>query len=165
MMNLNETVINVIFDAGRGSLSVESREAVSGKPFGKLPTPTRSGYAFDGWYLDGALVTADTVVTAEDDIRLVARWKKAGKTNAPRSSYKKQKLAIVILSIVTLVLIGVLIWTNYSVSIYRVEDEWTVDGVKHSETYYIKKQNGVYAMYDKDGNLMEINPFCLGTCD
>ena len=158
MMNLNETVINVIFDAGRGSLSVQSREAVSGKPFGKLPTPTRAGYAFDGWYLDGALVTADTVVAAEDDIRLVARWKKVREINAPRSSYKKQKIAIAILSIVTLLLVGVVFLTKYSVSIYRVEDEWTVDGVKYSETYYVKKQNGVYGLYDKDGNLMEINP-------
>lgn len=157
MMNLNETVINVIFDAGRGTLSTESREATVGKPFGKLPTPTRQGYAFDGWYLDGALVAADTVVTAEDDIRLVARWKKVRQSNAPKSSYKKQKIAIAVLSLVTLVLIGVLVLVKYGVSVYRIEDKWTIDGVEYTENYYIKKKDGVYGLYDKDGNLMEIN--------
>lgn len=157
MMNLNETVINVIFDAGRGTLSVESREATVGKPFGTLPTPTRQGYAFDGWYLNGAPVTAHTVVTAEDDIRLVARWKKTREINAPRSSYKKQKIAIAVLAVVTLVLIGVLILVQYGVSVYRIEDKWTIDGVEYTEDYYVKKKDGVYGLYDKDGNLMEIN--------
>lgn len=157
MMNLNETVINVIFDAGRGTLSVESREATVGKPFGKLPTPTRQGYAFNGWYLEGALVAADTVVTAEDDIRLVARWTKVRQINAPKSSYKKQKIAIAVLSLVTLILIGVVVLVKYGVSVYRIEDKWTIDGVEYTENYYIKKKDGVYGLYDKDGNLMEIN--------
>ena len=40
----------------------------------KLPTPTREGYVFDGWYTeDGEQVTEDTLITS--NLNLVAKWK------------------------------------------------------------------------------------------
>ncbi len=156
-MNLNETVINVILDAGRGSVSVKSREARKGAPLGALPTPSRQGYAFGGWYLDGARVDADTVVTSDEDIRLVARWSRQRTAGGKKSSYKKQKIAILVLSLVTVAMIGFLILVNWAVSYYPIEDKWVVDGVEYTETYYVREKNGVYGFYDKDGNLMEIN--------
>ena len=39
-----------------------------------LPVPERDGFEFQGWYYDGELVDADTIVDLEDDIVLVAGW-------------------------------------------------------------------------------------------
>ena len=47
-----ENVINkvtVTFDANGGTVSETSRTYVTGSTYGKLPTPTRSGYTFEGW--------------------------------------------------------------------------------------------------------------------
>ncbi|MBQ8176905.1 MAG: InlB B-repeat-containing protein [Oscillospiraceae bacterium] len=47
----------------------------SGSAYGTLPTPTRSGYIFDGWYTassDGTEITSDSVYSAS---KLYAHWK------------------------------------------------------------------------------------------
>ena len=31
------------------------------------------------------------------------------------------------------------------------------DGVEHSDKYYVKRHDGVYKLFDKDGNLMNTN--------
>ena len=47
--------------------------------YGTLPTPTRSGYTFAGWYTEpdggGTRVTNDTVLTNTSDHTLYAKWK------------------------------------------------------------------------------------------
>ena len=47
--------------------------------YGTLPTPTRSGYTFDGWYTGangtGTKVTSDTLVTNAGNHTLYANWK------------------------------------------------------------------------------------------
>ena len=154
----NETVIvNVIFDAARGDVSINSREATVGMPLGTLPRPTRAGYSFEGWYLDGLPVTEDTVLTAEEDIRLVARWarKKGNKTN---SMLKKQKVAVTVLSIVAVVLALTLVFVHQLVSIYGMVDTYyDENGVEYTEKYYIRKKDGEYAMFDRRGNKLEQN--------
>ena len=80
-----------------------------------------------------------------------------GAQTARRSSFKKQKIAAIILAAAVVLLIGVLILVNYGISVYPLEDTWTVDGETFSETYYIRKKNGAYALYNKDGKLMEVN--------
>ena len=40
--------------------------------YSSLPTATRNGYAFKGWYLNGTKVTGDISVTG--NITLVANW-------------------------------------------------------------------------------------------
>ena len=74
-----------------------------------------------------------------------------------KSSFKKQKIAAIVLAAVAVALIAVLILVNYGISVYPLEDTWTVDGETFHETYYIRKKNGSYALYDKDGKLMAIN--------
>ena len=64
-MRNEELIINVIFDAARGSVSQESSEAYSGEPLGALPRPSRRGYTFEGWTLNGEIVTEDTVLRSE----------------------------------------------------------------------------------------------------
>ena len=155
-MRIEQTVVNVIFDAAKGTVSVSSREAVSGQPFGALPQPSRAGYAFLGWYHNGTLVTADTVLDSEEDIRLVAQWEKR-KGGKKASILKRQKIAVAVLAALTVVLIAALLVVNHVVTIYSFHDVYYKDGVEYSDKYYIKKKDGSYALFDKDGNLMEKN--------
>ena len=157
-MRIEETIIiNIIFDAVKGEVSVASREAVVGKAVGELPTPTRPGFAFAGWYLGAELVTTSTVITSYEDLHLVARWvKKAGTKKV--TMYKKQKIAVAVLSVLTVVLIATLILVKYFTSIYGLHDVYFGDdGTKYTEKYYVKKVDGIYALFDKDGNKMEVN--------
>ena len=152
------TIINLIFDANRGSVSQLSREAVSGDAFGKLPTPTRRGYAFGGWYCNDVLVTPESIIETDEDIRLVARWEKAtSTTDKKRSMLKRQKIAIAVLVAVALVLIVTFVIVSQLVAIYTFVDTYTVDGVEYNNKYYIKRQDGVYKLFDADGNLMDTN--------
>lgn len=41
-----------------------------------LPTPTRSGYTFDGWYMDESLTQAITKVVDKKNITIYAKWLK-----------------------------------------------------------------------------------------
>ena len=152
------TIINLIFDANRGNVSQLSREGRVGEPFGNLPTPTRRGYAFCGWYYGDVLVEPDAIIETDEDIRLVARWEKAASaTDKKRSMLKKQKIAIVALAAVAIVLIITFVIVAQLIAIYSFVDTYTVDGVEHSDKYYIKRQDGVYKLFDADGNLMDTN--------
>ena len=152
------TIINLIFDANRGSVSQLSREGVYGEPFGKLPTPTRRGHTFCGWYCGDVLVTSDSIIETDEDIRLVARWKKAAPvTDKKRSMLKRQKIAIAVLAVVSVALIITFIIVAQLISIYSFVDTYTVDGVEHSDKYYVKRHDGVYKLFDADGNLMDTN--------
>lgn len=44
------TNITVSFDASGGSVSTSSKSVTPGSTYGTLPTPTRAGYTFAGWY-------------------------------------------------------------------------------------------------------------------
>lgn len=157
-MKIEKQIINVIFYALWKKTVVESREAVCGEPLGTLPTPpSRAGYAFDGWcFPDGTPVTEDTVIESEDDVYLTARWIKA-KGAKKHSMLRKQKIAVAVLSALTLFLIVTLLVVNHVVAIYPLQDVYVKDGVEHSDQYYVKKKNGSYGLYDKKGNRMEVN--------
>ena len=66
-----------------GSVSPTTKTVTYGQAYGTLPTPTRSGYTFDGWWTakdsGGKKVTASTVCYASGNYTLYARWK-AGQT-------------------------------------------------------------------------------------
>jgi uncharacterized repeat protein (TIGR02543 family) len=74
-------VYTVTFDANGGSVRPAGGKTgvATGKLAMGLPTPTRSGYAFAGWFTaasGGAAVTADTLYTA--DTTIYAHWTAAG---------------------------------------------------------------------------------------
>ncbi|MGN1155738.1 MAG: InlB B-repeat-containing protein [Agathobacter sp.] len=67
----------VSFDANGGTCSTESKEITYGLTYGTLPTPTRTGYIFTGWYTSasgGSNVTASTTVTTTSSHTLYAQW-------------------------------------------------------------------------------------------
>ena len=67
--------ITVYFDTQEGS-SIEPKTYSIGKPYGSLPTPTREGHNFIGWYDNisgGNLITEETRASATI-LTLYARW-------------------------------------------------------------------------------------------
>lgn len=71
----------ISFDANGGNIRTSSMTVTNGSTYGSLPTPTRDGYTFEGWYTarsGGSRVTADTTVNLTSDQTLYARW-----TNQP----------------------------------------------------------------------------------
>ena len=153
-----ESIINLIFDANRGSVSQLSREGVVGEAFGQLPTPQRRGYTFCGWYCDGALINADTIIETDEDIRLVARWEKsAAVVDTRRSMLKRQKIAIAVLAAVSIALIITFVIVAQLITIYSFVDTYTIDGVEYKDKYYVKRHEGVYKLFDDEGTLMDTN--------
>lgn len=66
----------IYFDAAGGSCSTTSKSATVGSAVGALPTATRSGYTFAGWFLSTVgsdQVTAQTIM-GEEDFMLYAHW-------------------------------------------------------------------------------------------
>ena len=70
------TKSKVTFNAHGGTADYAEKEVQQGATVGDLPTATKSGYAFDGWYTaetNGTKITTNTVVIA--DITYHAHWK------------------------------------------------------------------------------------------
>jgi len=79
-------IYTVTFNANGGSVSVREANTGSGSKLSSLPTPTKSGYVFDGWYTSangGSKITSSTVIT--EDMDVYAHWKEAvGVTESDR---------------------------------------------------------------------------------
>lgn len=67
----------VTFNPNGGTVDTKSKNVTIGKTYGTLPTPTRTGYDFDGWYTresGGTKVTATTSVGTNPPTTLYAHW-------------------------------------------------------------------------------------------
>ncbi|MDD6527412.1 MAG: InlB B-repeat-containing protein [Oscillospiraceae bacterium] len=67
----------ITFNANGGSCSTSNKTVKYGSTYGTLPTPTRAGYTFDGWYTaatGGTKITSSTKVTATGNQTLYAHW-------------------------------------------------------------------------------------------
>ena len=72
-----EPVYTVQFNANGGSVDPTSKDVVHNYPYGELPTPTQTGYTFNGWFTQGTggnQITADSIVHITDDQTLYAHW-------------------------------------------------------------------------------------------
>lgn len=68
----------VNFDPNGGEVSKASMAVTYGKTYGTLPTPTRMGYTFDGWYTEltgGTKIVSSTMVGSSAGSTLYAHWK------------------------------------------------------------------------------------------
>ncbi len=70
--------VTINFNANGGYTSVSNKEVTYGYTFGTLPTPTRQGYSFDGWYLNGIKLTSESVVSIYYTQTVYAYWTKIG---------------------------------------------------------------------------------------
>lgn len=152
MSETNDSIINIIFDPGRGRCETRTAEAEIGKSFGTLPRARREGYEFEGWFTSadgGVRVSTGDEVCFDSDTKLFAHWKKAGdhglaEKKRERSMLRRQQTAIIVMAVLIVLLAVALAAVNYIVDIYYFSDE---DGT----TYQIKKDDGVYGLYHKNG--------------
>ena len=69
--------VSVTLDANGGSVTPDSVTVYHTDEYDGLPTPSRTGYSFQGWYTDksgGAKVTETTTVSTSSAHTLYARW-------------------------------------------------------------------------------------------
>jgi uncharacterized repeat protein (TIGR02543 family) len=81
-LTIPEFSYTVTFNANGGSVSPTTRTVAYNAAIGTLPTPTRSGYTFDGWYTaasGGTQINASTKVTA--NVSYFAHWTTTGFAN------------------------------------------------------------------------------------
>lgn len=155
-MKSTETIVNLIFDPARGRVSLSSREAELGKPLGALPEPVRAGYTFAGWYCGDERITPSTVLTEEEDLRLVARWTKS-ESGRSKTQLQKQRLAAILLSVLALFLIFSLVYVNAVQDYTLMDTYYEADGTRVTQKYYVRKKQGAYGLYDRKGNPVEKN--------
>jgi len=74
-------VCTVTLNAQGGTVASAWADALVGQPYGALPTPTRAGYLFSGWWTapngGGTQITADDEVPDIDSQTLYAYWQKS----------------------------------------------------------------------------------------
>lgn len=69
--------MTVTLDANGGSVSPSSFTGTYKQKYGSLPNPTRTGYTFNGWYLDSSYttkVTESTTINTGANHTLYAKW-------------------------------------------------------------------------------------------
>ena len=74
--NVITKVVTITFDANGGAVSPATKSCTANSQYGTLPTPTRSGYTFEGWFTastDGTRVT-DSSVVPDSATTLYAQW-------------------------------------------------------------------------------------------
>lgn len=67
----------VSFNTGGGSVSTSSKEVTYQSTYGSLPTPTRGGYTFNGWFTassGGSQISSSTTVTTAANHTIYAQW-------------------------------------------------------------------------------------------
>ena len=74
-ITVNSPSYIVTLDPLGGTVSVTSQTVKYGSAYGTLPSPTKDGYTFTGWYFNGNVVTAETNVATASNHSLVAQWK------------------------------------------------------------------------------------------
>ena len=70
----------VNFDLNNGSNLNLSKTVTNGQTYGWLPTPSKTGYTFDGWKLSSTSITSSTTVTETANHTLTAQWSTASYT-------------------------------------------------------------------------------------
>ena len=81
----------VTFNANEGTVKPESKSVTYTEVYGELPTPTRVGYAFDGWFTatdGGERITAETSFNRTKNQTLYAHWT-AGEVNYTVKHYQQ----------------------------------------------------------------------------
>lgn len=71
---------NIHFDTAGGTVDTQDKSVTYLSTYGDLPTPTRKGYIFKGWYTSnsgGDCITGDSTVQITANQTLYARWEQA----------------------------------------------------------------------------------------
>ena len=157
--------INVILDANGGMVSKKSLSIKKGTKIGSLPTPTRSGYTFNGWYSKksgGSVVNSSTKFNKNTTI--YAHWKiEIG------ISLNKKNLSIKVGDSdslkVTMVVSNVfhdVKWTSSNPKVVTVNNNGVVKGIKEGTATItvsldnVKKASCKVTVTSKNGDVSKI---------
>ncbi len=137
-------------------LSATSIKVYFDRVYGDLPTATREGYIFDGWYTeDNVLITKDTVVSIAANHTLYAKWVLDVKVENPTSNIETgrtlEKGTKVMLSTATP---GAYIY--YTITTFADEEESTTDG-DDDKTGTVDGEDGATDGYDKNNDTTDGN--------
>ena len=92
--------ITITFDANGGSVSTDSKSTYVSEKYGDLPQPTRTGYSFQGWYLNktgGTKISSNTDISSQKNHTLYAQWKANSYTvsfNANGGNVSKSSMSV-----------------------------------------------------------------------
>ena len=65
----------ITFNNDGGQNSTTTKEVTYGEKYGTLPTPTKDGYTFDGWFTsNGTKISENDNVNITENITLIAKW-------------------------------------------------------------------------------------------
>lgn len=81
-----KNIVYCNFDANEGHVSQNQQAVIPQDKYWVLPTPTRNGYEFDGWYTNktgGTKITEESIVTPESSFTLYAHWISKGDITKP----------------------------------------------------------------------------------
>ncbi len=62
------------FDCDGGSVANKEMTVINGSPYGKLPTPTKNGYIFEGWYYNNSRIDESSSLKVSADHTVKAKW-------------------------------------------------------------------------------------------
>ena len=102
------TKYTLTYNANGGKVTPTSKTLNKGSKYGTLPTPTRSGYTFNGWYTEkngGTKVSSNTIINS--NVTIYAHWKKNN------TSITKNKTALFVGDSITYGKDGHYSWANY----------------------------------------------------
>ena len=171
--NWTAKTIKVNFDANGGKVTPTDKEVKYDALYGTLPTPTRTGYTFNGWYLDGNKITAGSTVKTAKDHTLTASWsinsyrltikylnKSNGKVLAPEYSQKHDYNATVKVESPSI--------PGYK--FYDRDDETVVVTMPDEDVtrivYYVRKTGNGGGTYDSPNKTKKTSPaLTLNTAD
>ena len=72
--NWTANTYTVTFNPKGGEVNPREKNVTFDAAYGELPTPTRTGYTFNGWYLGDKEITKDSTVETAEDHTLTASW-------------------------------------------------------------------------------------------
>ena len=128
------TYYTATFNANGGTVSPTTRTVKGGSTVGTLPTPTRYGYVFDGWYtavFGGTQIAASTKVTA--NVTYYAHWIETAKPNLVVKSVTACR---------TIVYIGETFHLRYTVgNSGKASATATITGISDSGNRYFDSQS------------------------
>ena len=69
-------MVTLDYNGADGNIGASTITVTYNQPVGTLPTPTKTGYGLDGWFLGDTLITSNVIWQTDTDsqIQLIAKW-------------------------------------------------------------------------------------------
>ena len=134
---------SLTYNANGGTVSPDRKALTQGNQYGSLPTPTRSGYTFIGWYTKasgGSKVSSNTKIYGNTTI--YAHWKKSD-SKTPTSSLQ---ITIESKNVMCEVLLTAKVTGNVKSYSWDNKKTWNSNNTK------TVTKPGTYTVYVKDNN-------------